>query len=171
MSLLPHVFHRTVVRHLLFSPNTMFRLSSPQKLLVALLAMLLLCPPGVVQGFGVCRSSFRCFNGGVERYGTSIFSPCRCQCPSGYTGPRCQYREAYGKRSTSLTAITQFLQASLQQEGRQEEERDVFTDNHNDDDNVDDDYYDGDYDASFLALPREGERERWGRLHPKFFRR
>ncbi|XP_076470036.1 uncharacterized protein LOC143300321 [Babylonia areolata] len=172
--------------------NTMPATWLPHKLWVLLLAWVLLCPPPRAQAFGVCRSSFRCFNGGVERYGTSIFSPCRCQCQAGYTGPRCQYQEALGKRSASLNSITSLLQDRLRQQRRQQEEqrqrqqllllqqlqlqesfRDGVDDREeedDDDDDVDDEYYDEEDYGSYLTVPSLlASRRR--RLHPSFFRR
>ena len=92
---------------------------SLRQLAVVIVVLTLLTPPSVVQGFGTCRTSFRCLNGGVERYGTSIFSPCRCRCSRRFTGPRCQYRLAPPKRSSSLNVLNDFLQARLRAERQQ----------------------------------------------------
>ena len=64
-------------------------------------------------GFSICRNTFRCYNSGVERYGQSIFGPCRCVCPSGFTGARCQYLEVFSKRSSSLEDLNNYLLAKL----------------------------------------------------------
>ncbi|KAL8609112.1 hypothetical protein ACOMHN_046718 [Nucella lapillus] len=92
-----------------------------QVLTVVLVLSLFL--PSHVQAFGTCRSSFRCLNGGEERYGQSIFGPCRCRCRQGYTGPRCQYREVTRKRSSSLSILNDFLQARLRAEQQRQQQQ------------------------------------------------
>lgn len=132
-------------------PNKIMLSASLTQVSVVLLMLVLLSAPRV-QGFGVCRSSFRCLNGGRERYGQSIFGPCRCMCPYGYTGPRCQYREVTRKRSSSLNVLNDFLQARLRAERRQQEE--AITS----------------YDYNDLQ-PMQRRRRSRRRSHPRFFRR
>ncbi|XP_076449475.1 uncharacterized protein LOC143285908 [Babylonia areolata] len=93
--------------------------------LLVVVVVLSLALPVQVAAFGTCRSSFRCLNGGEERYGQSIFGPCRCRCRPGYTGPRCQYREVTRKRSSSLNILNDFLQARLraQRDQQRQQER------------------------------------------------
>jgi hypothetical protein len=81
-----------------------------------------------VQGFGTCRNNFRCFNGGIERYGQSLIGPCRCICPDRFSGPRCQYKLEDKKRSmsTSLTDLADFIQQRLQAEQQQPITRDLL---------------------------------------------
>lgn len=85
--------------------------------LVALLLLMLLSMPGT-DAYARCRYTFRCANGGVERYGQDIFMTCRCICPAGYTGPRCQYRHVNPKRS-SFNVLADFLHNSLSQQQQQ----------------------------------------------------
>ncbi|KAI0210784.1 hypothetical protein LSAT2_004424 [Lamellibrachia satsuma] len=97
--------HRSVCR---YTPAMAWVVQDKNIPLMVLICVTLLCLGPTAIGANVCAG---CENGGRLLLPGNIFGLCRCVCPGGFVGARCQLQEAR-KRSRSDGLLTDVLRVS-----------------------------------------------------------